>query len=246
MEDWAERLQEGTVLNCEIQRGTGPWEASDWLGKKVKGRIAVVGQWGTAKAGSDTLTCQRNHTAALGNPGKMERRLKCWSYFLFYFADQWWLLGCVICEHDPPDLWMKGAFQPLLPSWIASVLGHLLRLSRVRGIQPCAGRWKPGSWRDHSRRGAARARMRQELGAVGGRSTHLEGEGKDKDLSSDGNKSLIQFPWIMCFIKLSVLTDNLQRNTQWIINYIATKTFKMPPSCSLKDAGEAEATFTCP
>lgn len=51
VEDWAERLQGGTALNCEIQRGTGPWEASDWMGKKVKGRIAAVDQWGTAKAG---------------------------------------------------------------------------------------------------------------------------------------------------------------------------------------------------
>lgn len=80
---------------------------------------------------------------------------------------------------------MKGSFQPLLPSWIASVLRHLLCLSRVRGVQPCAGRWKPGSGRDHSRRGAARARMRQELGAVRGCSTHLEREEKDKGLESD-------------------------------------------------------------
>lgn len=71
-EDWAERLQGGTVLHCEIQQGTGPWEASDWMGKKVKGRIAAVDQWGTAKAGWDTPTCHRNRTAALGNPGKME------------------------------------------------------------------------------------------------------------------------------------------------------------------------------
>lgn len=58
------------------------------------------------------------------------------------------------------------------------MLGHLLGLGGVRGIQAPAVRRGSGPGRDHAGRRAAGARVRQELGAVGGCSTHLGGEGK--------------------------------------------------------------------
>lgn len=68
--DWAVRLQGGTVPGCVIQKCTAPWEASDWRGKRARGHIAAVDQWGTAEAGSGTLTYHQSRTAAPGNPGE--------------------------------------------------------------------------------------------------------------------------------------------------------------------------------
>lgn len=76
------------------------------------------------------------------------------------------------------DLGVEGSFEPMLAPWIASMLGHLLALGGVRGIQAPAVRRGSGPGRDHAGRRAAGARVRQELGAVGGCSTHLGGEGK--------------------------------------------------------------------
>lgn len=73
---------------------------------------------------------------------------------------------------------MKRSFEPLWSPWIPCVLGHLLSLGRVRGIQASGGGWRSGPGGDHPRRRAARARMGQELGAVRGCSTHLRGKGK--------------------------------------------------------------------
>lgn len=89
---------------------------------------------------------------------------------------------------------MKRPFEALLSAWIASVLGHLLRLCRVRGIQARGGRRRSGPGRDHPTGvhpwRAAGARMRQELGAVRGCSTHLGGKGKYD--SGSKNKSTLQ------------------------------------------------------
>lgn len=76
------------------------------------------------------------------------------------------------------DLRVEGSLEPMLPPWITSMLGHLLVLGGVRRIQAPAGRRRSGSGRDHARRRATGARVRQELGAVRGCSTHLGGEEK--------------------------------------------------------------------
>lgn len=70
------------------------------------------------------------------------------------------------------------------------MLGHLLALGGVRGIQAPAVRRGSGPGRDHAGRRAAGARVRQELGAVGGCSTHLGGEGKhnSRDLKKKRKK----------------------------------------------------------
>jgi len=73
------------------------------------------------------------------------------------------------------DLRVKRPLEALLWAGVTSVLGHLLSLGRVGRIQASAGRGRSGSGRDHPR-GTAGARMRQELGAVRGCSTHLGGE----------------------------------------------------------------------
>lgn len=168
---------------------------------------------------------------------------------------------------------MKGSFQPLLPSWVASVLGHFLRLSRVRGVQPCAGRWKPGAGRDHPRRGAARARMRQELGAVGGCSTHLEREEKDKGLESDAKQGqtrrhfmtrqhsklskLYQTALFLADTCLTISSQCVILATLYLLWRLANDIQKQTLAegviiytccfrASLRDTVETEATFTCP
>lgn len=73
VEDWAGRLRAGTVLGCVIRNCTVPWGASDWRGKRARGRIAAVDRRGTAEAGSDTPTSLQSRTAALENPGNKNK-----------------------------------------------------------------------------------------------------------------------------------------------------------------------------
>lgn len=74
---------------------------------------------------------------------------------------------------------MERSLEALLSAREAGVLGHPLCLRGVRGIQPTCGRWESRPQRDHPAvvhpRGPAGPRMRQELVAVRGCSTHLTG-----------------------------------------------------------------------
>lgn len=80
------------------------------------------------------------------------------------------------------NLRVERSFEALLAAGVAAVLGQLLRLCRVGGIQAAGGGRGSRPGRDHPSRahpwGAAGARVGQELGAVRGSSTHLGGKRK--------------------------------------------------------------------
>lgn len=80
------------------------------------------------------------------------------------------------------DLRVERSFEAMLPPWITSMLRHLLVLGGVRRIQAPAGWRRSRSGGDHAGRRATGARVRQELGAVRGCSTHL---GEEKHNSRD-------------------------------------------------------------